>query len=315
MQNHRNRLHRHFLQAYVGSVSKASFVVYIDESGDEGFKFRQDGRGSSMWFVIAGVVTRKATDLETMKLVDRVRVTIGKSKGAELHFRDLRHEYRLAVCQAIAEAPLRWIAIAVHKPSLKELAREHLYFYSCRFLLERVARFCASIKVEDGDKSADVIFSNKSSMSYDAFRDYLKKMDTVDRRIIPPGQIRSAPAAKLRGLQVADAVASGVWFSFTPRCGHTEPRYALMLHPRCDRNEKGKNSGFGLKIFPDAHKLGDDVQPLMEWARTHYGVRAKVAAASAALAASNVSSAEIAAGPGSQDPTSEEAAAVTDDLR
>lgn len=293
-------------------MSKASFVVYIDESGDEGFKF---DRGSSIWFVIAGVITRKATDLETMKLVDRVRVTIGKPRGAELHFRDLRHEYRLVLCDAIAAAKLRWIAVAVHKPSLKELTREHLYFYACRFLLERVARFCANMKVEDGDKSADVIFSNKSSMSYDAFRDYLKKMDTVDRRIIRPEQVRAVGARTLRGLQVADAVASGVWFSLTPRVGFTEPRYARMLHPRCDCNEKGKNSGFGLKIFPDAHRLDDDVQPLMDWARELYGVRVKAAATPAALALKPRTQPKIAAGPGSQDPTSEEAAAVTDDLR
>ena len=52
-----------------------TFVVYIDESGDEGFSF---GRGSSEWFVLSGVITRKAHDLETVKLVDKVRARLGK---------------------------------------------------------------------------------------------------------------------------------------------------------------------------------------------------------------------------------------------
>ena len=34
----------------------ASFVGYVDESGDEGFKFTA---GSSAWFVLSAVITRK----------------------------------------------------------------------------------------------------------------------------------------------------------------------------------------------------------------------------------------------------------------
>jgi hypothetical protein len=38
------------------------FRVYIDESGDEGFKFDQPGKGSSRWFVLSAVVTREEND-------------------------------------------------------------------------------------------------------------------------------------------------------------------------------------------------------------------------------------------------------------
>ena len=50
-----------------------SFVVSIDESGDEGF-----ATGSSEWFVLSAVVTRKCNDLEAVKLVDRVRTLLGR---------------------------------------------------------------------------------------------------------------------------------------------------------------------------------------------------------------------------------------------
>jgi len=48
-------------------MTKASFRAYIDESGDEGFKFRKsfDEEASSNWFILAAFVTRKKTDLRT----------------------------------------------------------------------------------------------------------------------------------------------------------------------------------------------------------------------------------------------------------
>ncbi|HUT73818.1 MAG TPA: DUF3800 domain-containing protein [Armatimonadota bacterium] len=78
-----------------------TFVVYVDESGDEGFSF---GRGSSDWFVLAAVVTRKARDLQVVKLVDRARRQLGKPDKKPLHFRDLKHEQRLPYVAEIADA-------------------------------------------------------------------------------------------------------------------------------------------------------------------------------------------------------------------
>lgn len=39
-----------------------SFVAYIDESGDEGFTFLEDGSGSSRWLVLSALVMRKEND-------------------------------------------------------------------------------------------------------------------------------------------------------------------------------------------------------------------------------------------------------------
>ena len=53
----------------------ASFRAYIDEAGDEGFKFRREGGrdGSSDWFVIAALITTAATDLPTVKKIGKVK--------------------------------------------------------------------------------------------------------------------------------------------------------------------------------------------------------------------------------------------------
>ena len=51
-------------------MPRPSYVAYVDEAGDEGFRF---DRGSSAWFVVSAVLIRKPLDVETVKLVDNVR--------------------------------------------------------------------------------------------------------------------------------------------------------------------------------------------------------------------------------------------------
>src|SRR3981081_1447369 len=97
----------------------AEFVVYIDESGDEGFKFQG---GSSDWFVLSAVVVKKAEELQTVKLLDGVRVVLGLPSQKVLHFRNLKHEQRLPLVDAIARAPLCVSTVLVHKPSIRDQA-------------------------------------------------------------------------------------------------------------------------------------------------------------------------------------------------
>ena len=83
----------------------ASFVVYIDESGDEGFKFNE---GSSHWFILSAVVTRKETDLDTVKVVDHVRADVlNRRDDHPLHFKKLKHEHRIPFLHEIARADLK----------------------------------------------------------------------------------------------------------------------------------------------------------------------------------------------------------------
>jgi hypothetical protein len=44
----------------------ASFVAYVDESGDEGFKFLPNEQGSSRWFVLSAMVIRREKDLQVV---------------------------------------------------------------------------------------------------------------------------------------------------------------------------------------------------------------------------------------------------------
>jgi hypothetical protein len=228
----------------------SSFVVYIDESGDEGFAF---GSGSSEWFVLSAVVTLKAEDLQTVKLVDRVRQRLGRPEHKPLHFRDLRHEHRLPFIAEISRAPLRVVTLLVHKPSLpkpEELRQGSLlYFRSVHDLLERVGMLCRGGRLRSGDGSAEVVFSNRSGMSYEDLIESMRT-DRFEGTPIRHDQIHTHSAGRRTGLQIADAVASGFFKAVEPsEYGHTEDRYARMLKTVLYRKE-GVCHGHGLRFWP-----------------------------------------------------------------
>lgn len=210
--------------------------------------------------MLSAVITRKATDLETVKLVDRVRVRLNRPEKEPLHFRKLKHEQRLPFVDEISHARLRTISILVHKPSIKDqdnfTARFRLYFYATRYLLERISWCCRDHKHPDeGDSSAEIIFSNRGGMSYDELRAYIERLRvqenvTIDWSVIRSDQVTAYPHEKRMGLQIADAVASSFYYSVQPtQYGHTEDRYVKMLKPVVYQyDERCRN--YGVKFWP-----------------------------------------------------------------
>ncbi len=74
---------------------KPSFVAYIDESGDEGFVFKDYGSGSTRWFVLSAAVIRQVNDLQMVSCLKAVREVLRKEAKTPLHFVDLKHEQRV----------------------------------------------------------------------------------------------------------------------------------------------------------------------------------------------------------------------------
>lgn len=250
---------------------KVGFHVYIDESGDEGFKFDQQGKGSSRWFVLSAVVTRKEDDLQTVKLVDRVRTLLKKPSHAPLHFRNLKHEHRLPYVNEISKARLWAVSVLIYKPSILEpekfMSEPHLlYRYATRYLLERLSWLCRDHR-RNKEHTTKILFSNRSCMSYDELRGYLERLKDrtnelgvrIDWSTIDPKRIEARTHDSLMGLQIADAVASSLYMAceLTPQ-GFNEPRYATMLKPVFYRH-KGRCVGYGLKFWPrDADSCRED---------------------------------------------------------
>jgi hypothetical protein len=125
----------------------------------------------------------------------------------------------------------------------------------------------------EGDGTAEVIFSNRSIMSYKSLRDYLKllqsKSDPMDVRVdwsvIVPDTVRAVNHDQLAGLQVTDAVASSFYYAANlNRYGEVEDRYAKLLLPTVYRH-KEVMLGYGLKFWPDDIQKLKSANPHLAW--------------------------------------------------
>ncbi len=183
--------------------SNSRFVTYIDESGDEGFTFRDDGSGSSRWFVLSAVVIRKQNDHQMVACLKATKEVLGRNHAVPLHFVDLRYEQRIPFIRRIGALPIRTVSILVYKPIIREPEKFQstkflLYRYVTRMAMERVSWLCRDHRHSDGgDGYTDIIFSNRSNMSYEDIREYMRLLlrqsaDSLDRVEIDPTVVEPA---------------------------------------------------------------------------------------------------------------------------
>jgi hypothetical protein len=241
----------------------SEFVVYVDEAGDEGFKFLDGEKGSSRWFVLSAVVVRKSNDPHMVRAAKDVRAVLSKPDKHVLHFRELRHEQRVPFAKLISEAPIRTMHMMVHKPSIAnpenfQQEAHRLYRYLTRLLLERVSWLCRDHARGD-NCAADLIFSNRSAMSYEELRSYLDLLLRQSANLVGDVQIhweaisrdrvRAVNHDKLAGLQIADAVATSAFYAANKNpYGEVEDRYLRLMRNTLYRNSK-RVDGYGLKIW------------------------------------------------------------------
>lgn len=243
---------------------KNSFCVYIDESGDEGFKFLPNEQGSSRWLVLSALIFRKENDGEAVSTARKARELLNKEPKHPLHFRDLKHEQRVPLARLIGNTNARSVNVLIHKPSIPspenfQQEKYSLYRYASRLLLERVSWFCRDHKkVGDGNGFAELIFSNRSAMSYEDLRSYLHKLKLeadkdvrIDWSAINPELVSAINHDQLAGLQLADAVATSIFYAVHKnQYGENEDRYLKLIGSKIYRHEK-QIEGYGMKFWCD----------------------------------------------------------------
>lgn len=260
-----------------------SFRAYIDESGDEGFGFRlnPNDKGSSDWFILAAFVTRKRTDIDTVKVIDQVRSEFELHPKKHVHWKKFKHPQKIRYAQIMSELQAKIIGVCVHKPSLLEAEkfreRYRLYFYAVRYLLERLswlARDHHNFDKWGGDGKVEVTFSNRQGMSYKEMRDYLRRLDTmkksghdirIDFDLVPIYQIGTQAPGKSMGLQFADAAAGALFNGLErDRYDNTEPRYVQTMLPLYYK-PRGNLFGNGIKIAPKEKIANLETDPALNW--------------------------------------------------
>lgn len=254
------------------------FRVYIDESGCEGFKFAPDNSHgwSSHWFVISAVIVRTENELAQVAVIDELREAYGKGRDFNIHFRELKHEQKALAAELVGRKAFRTISVAVHKPSIAAPEtfneRYRLYFYATRYLLERVSWLCRDTRNNPQHK-AEVIFSNRAGMSYDELKRYITRLEQQhanggDIRIawdvIDCELIRAEQHRKLKGLQVADIVASAVFSSLHHnRFRLTETSYLQRLRAITYKHKRVV-AGYGFKVWPESAVNNPDVKTAVQ---------------------------------------------------
>jgi len=237
----------------------STFICYIDEAGCDGFRF---DKGSSEWFILAGVIIERSIEPQVTSLVDYVRKKFKMPPKKHIHFRKLDHAKKKYYCNKIAQNKLVVSSVCVDKTEIKQKERfkvaHRLYFYFARYLIERVSwyvrdQFNPSMK---GDGTVKLVFSNKSTMPYERFRDYMNLLSNIERYFGYPievywpsiGNIESKTPAKVKGLQIADACASALFNAFElDTLRQTEHSYVDILKPVIF-NRNSNYLSYGLKI-------------------------------------------------------------------
>ncbi|RDJ26626.1 DUF3800 domain-containing protein [Bosea caraganae] len=254
-----------------------SFVAYIDESGDDGFKrFRQPGDrgGSSKWLIISACVFRKTHSLEAVGWRDGISNRMPERKSRILHFAELNHNQKLVVVQDIASRPLRAISIIAAKEPIPDSVyteKNQLYFYMTRYLSERISWLCRDMRpiVPEGNGKVAITFSRRGGMSYSDFKSYMQKLKASEDQDVrihwPVIDIDSIDAQDHKAnasLQIADAIASSFAAGFEPdRYGNCESRYAQILKPITFHRNKNYFS-YGVKIVPKHEEIALNEQQL-----------------------------------------------------
>jgi hypothetical protein len=255
------------------------YVGYIDESGDEGFRF---GQGSSDWFILSAVVCRQVNEPLLENAIAEIKRELGWPAGKHLHWKKLRHLEKKFYAEKLAALKIISVNIAVHKQRLIEREkfqeRYRLYYYTARYLLERVTwliRDVEKVKTE-GDGKVRLWFSNRAGMGYKELREYLDKLrkqsdSGQDVRIVWPhlnvGDVKAIAPGKLPGLQIADAVAGMFYNAFeASKTKGRQPDYAKLFASKLYRH-KGDVWGYGIKVVPREANVVIDSQPDLNWCK------------------------------------------------
>ncbi len=110
------------------------FNVYIDESGDNGFKWYEDGTGSTRWFVLGGVIVREDKDLALSHVIDQVKTRLSIPAEKPLHWVDRKHKQKKFIVDLIAAKDFTFTAVGIDKyeiePDSKLRQYPALYLYT-----------------------------------------------------------------------------------------------------------------------------------------------------------------------------------------
>src|SRR5262249_42504535 len=197
-------------------------LVFIDESGDPGFKLT---RGSTDVFVAVLVAfenagASQATQTAIEALADRLRIR------GEFKFNKSRHEVRDAFFDAVRHCDFRVRSIVVQKARIysRHLRTEKEAFYS--FFVRSMLTYDRGLL-----QKARIIIDGSGD------RTFKRELQAYLRRQLPSGVLRDlrfSNSANDRLLQLADMCAGAIARSYRTEDRDHAWRWRKMLRPKLD---------------------------------------------------------------------------------
>lgn len=240
------------------------YNIYIDEAGDEGFKFDgRRGHGSSDFFVLSALIVKKKDDINLAHIVNEIKTILNyqpKDMESPLHFYKLAHEKRkVCVSKLVNFKYFYSITIVFNKKELHKVFehKQILYNYACKLLLERIIIFLKS-----QNSNANLIFEHRRNTKYEDLLSYISKtLSHKDKYVL---SAKALTKAQSKCLQLADIIASSTYKAFEPNQydGDIESSYIESLCHNIYAHQ-GRILGYGLKIFPQDMPLIE--QEKYEW--------------------------------------------------
>ncbi len=252
-----------------------SFHAFIDESGDEGFIFKDHPeKASSEWFAISACIVRATRMLPASRELRSTFDPIEAARKAPAHFAALPHDARVAVVNGIAKLPIRVAVVAINKRSLKPGhtlgGNRRIHFYAARYLLERISWIARDhTNPGEGNGQCKLTFSHCKGLSYSILSDYFEKLKGQQTQIawdhVDSQEIKVLPHADSVWLRAADATASSATQALElSRHGFCEHRYITTLKPAI-YNIKGNYLSYGMKIFPQVPAVEKERDNRYDW--------------------------------------------------
>lgn len=186
-------------------------LVFLDESGDPGFKF---GEGSSTFFVVTLVVVKDPqTAIDLDNTIANLRLKLRTPKDYEFHFTATSPKWRESFMKEINGFAFRYHSIVINKPALYSegfRVKESFYKFACKIVLQNAAKELAN---------ATVILDGCGSREFQRqLTTYLRRnINDPDAPVVAIKKLKIQDSRRNNMLQLADMVCGAVARSFSEK--------------------------------------------------------------------------------------------------
>ncbi len=220
------------------------YNVYIDESGDEGIN-----KGSK-YFILTAIIVKKTKDLETSRVVDKIKENLEMDKKSQLHWKLLKGlPNKNMIMTLVSNLDIKIVNVIIDTRCIKVIPSNSIYNYFSGYLYERICWYMNKI-----NGLANINISSRGNLSKTKLSAYLnnknhKKFNIDASRI---KGIKIIPNGRKKLLQLADCCCSAL-FQALKYNNKTHYEYINKIKDKLYIKNNNLLS-YGLKLVPSNSK-------------------------------------------------------------